>query len=127
MCPGDVYWCTADCGWITGHTYLTYGPLLNGATSVVFEGVPTYPNVGRMWDIVAKHKVKQFYTAPTAIRALMVHGDEPVKEHDRSSLQVWFPFIWIEAMVISAHKQRFFSMSLNIRRTGKAARPVHDQ
>lgn len=88
MRPGDVYWCTADCGWITGHTYLTYGPLLNGAASVVFEGVPTYPTVGRIWEVVAKHKVKQFYTAPTAIRALMVHGDDPVKEHDRSSLEV---------------------------------------
>jgi acetyl-CoA synthetase len=93
MSPGDVYWCTADCGWITGHTYLTYGPLLNGATSVVFEGVPTYPNAGRLWEVVAKHKVKQFYTAPTAIRALMVHGDDPVKAHDRSSLQVDLPFL----------------------------------
>lgn len=90
MSPGDTYWCTADCGWITGHTYLTYGPLLNGAASVIFEGVPTYPDVGRMWDVVAKNGVKQFYTAPTAIRALMVHGDEPVKKHDRSSLEVSF-------------------------------------
>ena len=69
--PGDVYWCTADCGWITGHTYLTYGPLLNGLATVVFEGVPTYPDAGRCWQVVEKYKVKQFYTAPTAVRALM--------------------------------------------------------
>jgi acetyl-CoA synthetase len=88
MAPGDVFWCTADCGWITGHSYLTYGPLLNGVASVVFEGVPSYPDVGRFWEVVAKYKVKQFYTAPTAIRALMSHGDEPVRRHDRSSLEV---------------------------------------
>eukprot|EP00892_Ulva_mutabilis_P006453 jgi/Ulvmu1/417/UM001_0424.1 len=88
MKPGDVYWCTADCGWITGHTYLTYGPLLNGVASLVFEGVPTYPGVDRCWEVVKKHSVKQFYTAPTAIRSLMSHGDEPVKRHDRSSLEI---------------------------------------
>jgi acetyl-CoA synthetase len=88
MAPGDVYWCTADCGWITGHTYLTYGPLLNGVTSLVFEGVPSYPNYGRLWEVVAKHKVKQFYTAPTAIRALMSMGTKPVQNHDLSSLEV---------------------------------------
>jgi acetyl-CoA synthetase len=68
--PGDVYWCTADIGWITGHSYILYGPLLNGATSIMFEGIPTYPNPGRFWDIVDKFRVNQFYTAPTAIRAL---------------------------------------------------------
>lgn len=88
MVAGDVYWCTADCGWITGHTYLTYGPLLNGVTSLVFEGVPSYPDHGRLWEVVAKHKVKQFYTAPTAIRALMCMGDDPVQKHDCSSLEV---------------------------------------
>ena len=88
MKPGDVYWCTADCGWITGHTYLTYGPLLNGVASLVFEGVPTYPGVDRCWQVVDKHRVKQFYTAPTAIRSLMSHGDGPVKQHARASLEV---------------------------------------
>lgn len=72
--PGDVYWCTADCGWVTGHTYLTYGPLMCGATSVVFEGTPTYPTPGRLWEVVDKHSVAKFYTAPTAIRALMRCG-----------------------------------------------------
>ena len=88
MAPKDVYWCTADCGWITGHTYLTYGPLLNGVTSLVFEGVPSYPDQGRLWEVVAKWRVKQFYTAPTAIRSLMSHGDSYVTCHDRSSLEV---------------------------------------
>ena len=86
--PGDVYWCTADCGWITGHTYLTYGPLLNGLATVVFEGVPTYPDAGRCWQVVEKYKVKQFYTAPTAVRALMRSGDSFVTPHDRSSLDI---------------------------------------
>ncbi|XP_061865197.1 acetyl-coenzyme A synthetase, cytoplasmic isoform X1 [Colius striatus] len=86
--PEDVYWCTADIGWITGHSYLTYGPLANGATSVLFEGVPTYPDVGRMWSIVDKYKVTKFYTAPTAIRLLMKHGEEPVQKHSRKSLKV---------------------------------------
>uniref|UniRef100_A0A8C8B8W9 Acetyl-coenzyme A synthetase, cytoplasmic n=1 Tax=Otus sunia TaxID=257818 RepID=A0A8C8B8W9_9STRI len=86
--PEDVYWCTADIGWITGHSYLAYGPLANGATSVLFEGVPTYPDVGRMWSIVDKYKVTKFYTAPTAIRLLMKHGEEPVKKHSRKSLKV---------------------------------------
>jgi acetyl-CoA synthetase len=72
----DIYWCTADCGWITGHSYLTYGPLLNGASVVVFEGVPNYPDAGRCWEIVDKYKVSIFYTAPTAIRSLMRSGDE---------------------------------------------------
>ncbi|KAF4801585.1 Acetyl-coenzyme A synthetase, cytoplasmic [Turdus rufiventris] len=84
----DVYWCTADIGWITGHSYLTYGPLANGATSVLFEGVPTYPDVGRMWSIIDKYKVTKFYTAPTAIRLLMKYGEEPVKKHSRKSLKV---------------------------------------
>ncbi|BFI33724.1 hypothetical protein AXG93_1793s1250 [Marchantia polymorpha subsp. ruderalis] len=86
--PGEVYWCTADCGWITGHSYLTYGPLLNGATVVNFEGVPTYPDAGRCWEIVDKYNVNIFYTAPTAIRALMREGDKPVKKHSRKSLRV---------------------------------------
>ena len=84
----DVFWCTADCGWITGHTYITYGPLLNRATQVVFEGVPTFPDAGRMWDIVQKHKVTIFYTAPTLVRALMSKGDEWVTKYDRSTLRL---------------------------------------
>ncbi|KAL4458768.1 hypothetical protein ABPG75_013633 [Micractinium tetrahymenae] len=88
MQPGDVYWCTADCGWITGHSYLAYGPLLNRATQVVFEGVPTHPDAGRCWQVVEKYQVKQFYTAPTAIRSLMRSGEEWVRKHDRSSLRV---------------------------------------
>lgn len=85
---GDIYWCTADIGWITGHTYIVYGPLLSGATTVMFEGVPTYPDPGRFWDAVDKHKVNQFYTAPTAIRALMAKGDKYVDPYDLSSLKV---------------------------------------
>ncbi|MDP5158840.1 MAG: acetate--CoA ligase [Flaviramulus sp.] len=84
----DVYWCTADIGWITGHSYIVYGPLLNGATTVLFEGVPSYPNFGRFWEIVEKHKVNQFYTAPTAIRALAKEGIELIEKHDLSSLKV---------------------------------------
>uniref|UniRef100_A0A3P9DP18 Acetyl-coenzyme A synthetase n=1 Tax=Maylandia zebra TaxID=106582 RepID=A0A3P9DP18_9CICH len=84
--PDDVYWCTADIGWITGHSYITYGPLANGATSVLFEGLPTYPDVSRMWEIVDKYNVTKFYTAPTAIRLLMKFGNEPV--YKRSSLKV---------------------------------------
>ena len=85
---GDVFWCTADIGWITGHSYLAYGPLLAGATQVMFEGVPTFPDVDRFWAACAHYGVTHFYTAPTAIRALMVHGDEPVKRHDLSALKV---------------------------------------
>ena len=84
----DVYWCTADCGWITGHTYVTYGPLLNGMTQVLFEGVPTHPDPGRVWGLVAKHRVTQLYTAPTAIRALEAAGDAWVTCHDTSSLRI---------------------------------------
>ena len=84
----DVYWCTADIGWITGHSYIVYGPLANGATSIMFEGVPSYPDFGRFWEIVEKHKVNQFYTAPTAIRALAKHGAELVDKYDLSSLKV---------------------------------------
>ncbi|MEP5934614.1 MAG: acetate--CoA ligase [Winogradskyella arenosi] len=84
----DVYWCTADIGWITGHSYIVYGPLCNGATTVLFEGVPSYPNFGRFWEIVEKHKVNQFYTAPTAIRALAKEGVEHLEKHDLSSLKV---------------------------------------
>ena len=86
--PGDVYWCTADIGWITGHSYIVYGPLLAGATTVMFEGVPTYPDAGRFWQIVEKLKVNQFYTAPTAIRALMAFGDDPVNKYDLSSIKL---------------------------------------
>ena len=85
---GDIYWCTADIGWITGHSYIVYGPLANGATTVMFEGVPTYPNWGRFWEIVEKHKVNQFYTAPTAIRALAKEPLTFVEKYDLSSLKV---------------------------------------
>ncbi|WP_446050213.1 acetate--CoA ligase [Zobellia laminariae] len=84
----DVYWCTADIGWITGHSYIVYGPLANGATTVMFEGVPSYPDYGRFWEVVEKHKVNQFYTAPTAIRALAKENLEFVEKHDLSSLKV---------------------------------------
>lgn len=86
--PGEIYWCTADVGWVTGHSYIVYGPLANGATSLVFEGVPTYPDASRFWQVCEKHKVNIFYTAPTAIRALMRLGDEPVKKYDRSSIRL---------------------------------------
>lgn len=86
--PGEVFWCSADIGWVTGHSYIVYGPLMNGATQIVFEGVPNYPDHGRFWDVIAKHKVNIFYTAPTAIRALMREGDSFVKAHDRSSLRL---------------------------------------
>ncbi|MBL8258398.1 MAG: acetate--CoA ligase [Candidatus Competibacteraceae bacterium] len=85
---GDIYWCTADVGWVTGHTYIVYGPLANGATSIMFEGIPTYPNVSRFWEVVDKHKVNIFYTAPTAIRSLMREGEEPVKRTSRKSLRL---------------------------------------
>ncbi len=85
---GDVYWCTADIGWVTGHSYIVYGPLLAGATSIMFEGVPTWPDAGRFWEVVEKYKVNQFYTAPTAIRALVAQGNEFVTKHDLSSLKV---------------------------------------
>ena len=84
----DIYWCTADVGWVTGHSYILYGPLANGATTLMFEGVPTYPDSGRFWQVVEKHKVTIFYTAPTAIRALMREGDAPVQKWDRSSLRL---------------------------------------
>ncbi len=84
----DIYWCTADVGWVTGHSYIVYGPLANGATALVFEGVPNYPNVSRFWEVIDKHKVTIFYTAPTAIRALMREGDEPVKRTSRASLRL---------------------------------------
>jgi len=84
----DVFWCTADVGWVTGHSYIVYGPLANGATTLMFEGVPTWPDVGRFWEVCAKHKVNQFYTAPTAIRALMASGAAPVEKHDLSSIRV---------------------------------------
>ncbi len=85
---GEIYWCTADVGWVTGHTYIVYGPLANGATTLMFEGVPSYPASDRFWQVVDKHRVNIFYTAPTAIRALMRDGDGPVKKHSRASLRV---------------------------------------
>jgi len=86
--PGEVYWCTADIGWITGHSYIVYGPLCNGATTVMFESLPTYPDAGRYWSLVERHRINSFYTAPTAIRALMKFGNDPIKKYDRSSLRV---------------------------------------
>ena len=85
---GDVYWCTADIGWVTGHTYIVYGPLANGATTLMFEGIPTYPDASRFWQVIDKHQVNQFYTAPTAIRALMRSGEELVKTTSRNSLKL---------------------------------------
>ena len=85
---GDIYWCTADIGWVTGHSYIIYGPLCNGATTLMFEGVPTYPEADRFWQVIDKHQVNSFYTAPTAIRALMSQGDEYVTRTDRSSLRI---------------------------------------
>jgi acetyl-CoA synthetase len=85
---GDIFWCTADVGWVTGHSYIVYGPLANGATTLMFEGVPTWPDAGRFWEVCEKHKVNQFYTAPTAIRALMAHGTDPVTKYDLSSLKL---------------------------------------
>ena len=85
---GDIYWCTADVGWVTGHSYIVYGPLANGATTLMFEGVPNYPSISRFWEVVDKHKVNIFYTAPTAIRSLMGAGEEPVKKTSRASLRL---------------------------------------
>src|ERR1700719_4923588 len=85
---GDIYWCTADVGWVTGHSYIVYGPLANGATTLMFEGVPTYPSISRFWDVVDKHKVNIFYTVPTAIRSLMAAGEEPVKRTSRKTLKL---------------------------------------
>ena len=85
---GDIYWCTADVGWVTGHSYILYGPLANGATTLMFEGIPTYPSISRFWDVVDKHRVNIFYTAPTAIRSLMGAGDEPVRKTSRRSLRL---------------------------------------
>jgi acetyl-CoA synthetase len=86
--PGEIFWCTADIGWVTGHSYVVYGPLANGATSLMFEGVPNYPDFSRFWEVVERHRVSIFYTAPTAIRALMREGEAPVKKHDRSSIRL---------------------------------------
>ena len=86
--PGEVYWCTADVGWVTGHTYIVYGPLANGATSLMFEGVPNYPCNSRFWQVIDKHKVEIFYTAPTALRALMREGEGPVERTSRASLRL---------------------------------------
>ncbi len=86
--PGEIFWCTADVGWVTGHSYIVYGPLANGATSLIFEGVPNYPTVSRFWEVIDKHQVEIFYTAPTALRALMRDGEEPVKKTSRKSLRL---------------------------------------
>ncbi len=86
--PGEIYWCTADVGWVTGHTYIVYGPLANGATTLMFEGMPNYPTSSRFWQVVDKHKVNIFYTAPTAIRALMRDGEAPVHKTSRKSLRI---------------------------------------
>jgi len=86
--PGETYWCTADVGWVTGHTYIVYGPLANGATTLMFEGIPTWPDAGRFWQVVDKHQVNIFYTAPTAIRSLMREGEAPVRKHKRTSLRL---------------------------------------
>jgi acetyl-CoA synthetase len=86
--PGEIYWCTADVGWVTGHTYIVYGPLANGATTLMFEGIPNYPDTSRFWQVIDKHQVNIFYTAPTAIRALMRDGEGPVKKTSRKSLRV---------------------------------------
>jgi acetyl-CoA synthetase len=86
--PGEVFWCTADVGWVTGHSSIVYGPLSNGATSLIFEGVPNYPDFGRFWDVIDRHRVNIFYTAPTAIRALMREGASPVKKYSRASLRL---------------------------------------
>ena len=86
--PGEIFWCTADVGWVTGHSYIVYGPLANGATTLIFEGVPNYPTVSRFWEVIDKHKVEIFYTAPTALRALMRDGEEPVKRTSRKSLRL---------------------------------------
>ncbi|HEX8480328.1 MAG TPA: acetate--CoA ligase [Allosphingosinicella sp.] len=86
--PGEIFWCTADVGWVTGHSYVVYGPLANGATSLMFEGVPNYPDFSRFWGVVERHRVDIFYTAPTAIRALMREGEGPVRKHDRSSIRL---------------------------------------
>ena len=85
---GDIYWCTADVGWVTGHSYIVYGPVCNGATTLMFEGIPTYPDASRFWEVIDKHDVNIFYTAPTAIRALMAFGDEPLNSSSRESLKV---------------------------------------
>jgi acetyl-CoA synthetase len=84
----DIYWCTADVGWVTGHSYIVYGPLANGATSLVFEGVPNYPDWSRFWNVIDKHNVSIFYTAPTAIRSILRQGDEWVTKTSRASLRV---------------------------------------
>ena len=86
--PGEIFWCTADVGWVTGHSYVVYGPLANGATSFMFEGVPNHPDFSRFWDVVERHKIDIFYTAPTAIRALMREGEAPVRKHDRRSIRL---------------------------------------
>ena len=85
---GDIYWCTADVGWVTGHTYVVYGPLANGGTTLLFEGLPTYPDSSRMWEICDRHNVNIFYTAPTAIRALMRDGNGPVEKTSRQSIRL---------------------------------------
>lgn len=86
--PDDIFACVADCGWITGHTYVVYGPLLNGGTTFIFESTPLYPDAGRYWDMIERHKISIFYTAPTAVRSLMRFGDEVPQKYDKSSLRI---------------------------------------
>src|SRR3546814_15375846 len=86
--PGEVYWCTADVGWVTGHSYIVYGPLANGAITLMFEGVPNYPDSSRFWQVVDKHQVNIFYTAPTAIRAMMLERDAPARKASRKSMRL---------------------------------------
>ncbi len=114
---GDIFWCTADVGWVTGHSYIVYGPLANGAITLMFEGVPTYPDVGRFWAVCEKHKVNQFYTAPTAIRALMSHGAAPVEKHDLSSLKV----LGTVGEPINPEAWNWYNMTV-----GKGTRPIVD-
>ena len=114
---GDVFWCSADVGWVTGHSYIVYGPLANGATTLMFEGVPTWPDPGRFWEVVAKHRVTQFHTAPTAIRALMAQGPEWVERHDLTSLRL----IGTVGEPINPEAWEWYS-----RHVGKGALPIVD-
>lgn len=104
----DIFWCTADVGWVTGHSYITYGPLLAGATCVMFEGVPNYPDASRFWQVIEKHQVTQFYTAPTAIRALMVNGSDIPKN---SKCRRWKLLVQLVSQLISKHGNGILIMS----------------
>ena len=127
----DVWFCTADCGWITGHTYVAYGPLLNGATQIVFEGVPSWPDAGRLWRIVDQHKVTHLYTAPPALRALMRSGDDPVTATSRASLKllgsVGEPInpeaLWRRPFVLCSSSRRATLDAIDAPRQRQPARP----